>query len=91
MISFSPEASEHLQRLIDKWANAQLVCRATFADGSRRDLQLQPRSAAVRGLYGTALVRNFDENRGEGVGDPYVVDLFVGDAATPHVTDLMLY
>ena len=88
MLTFSDNAGENIQMFLQEWGRDHLVCRATFADGTVKEVQLQPKDFPLT-QFGTIMVRDFSADR---MGPSYLIDLYGNPASGgKHVTDLFIY
>lgn len=87
---FGSEASERCQRFVGTLTGQ--ICGLTFADGTQQDVRIL-RLFAKPGLWGRALVRNWEEAMNKDVGDPYLVDLYgeLDDEAKHHAIAVVIY
>ena len=92
-IRFDGHAAKSLQHLLDQFANGRYSARITLADGTAKDVAL---SAAPDGdtydTYGRTYARDWDETKGEGVGEPYLLDFYgETDGGALHIAELLIY
>ena len=86
-IRFSAEACETLARILGSMGT--FCVRLSLADGGSRNVALLPPSN--NWVKGTAAVRDWDEERGEPAGDPYIIDLYGVKGDAIHVNEILVY